>query len=181
MRLRKGDIPFCLLALVAAALSVALASAAVSGPAPRRAAAAESAKGIEKVAAKGAVTGAKPAAVPSAAEAPSSRGRDREYPAPEVVARSFVRNAPKARTQAAARPPPAQPPGPPERADWLRAIGGFEDAEGKRWVFVKDDRSGRAIKLRADGSASEDGRLLLGAAEGLVFETGSKRYLVKGR
>jgi hypothetical protein len=158
-----------ILALSGAALAAALASGIARNPLadePRSA----SSRGEPM----------KAAASPAAAAALAKARNGRPLPSPAAAAAALFGPAPKAAPREERPKPPPPPPVPVEAADWLRAVGAYEDASGLRWTIVKDDRSGRAMKLRSDGAACEDGRLAA-AAEGLVVELGSKRYRIKGK
>jgi hypothetical protein len=173
MRRRKADALLCLLVLLAAALAAGIAfprgepavAAAKAVPKP------EHAPGSEPLLEHG----LKPAA---AGEAREPRGRQ-PTPAPAAIAGIF---AGRAAVIAAPGPQRQHPsPAPVERADWLHWVGGFEDGEGRGWILVKDERRGAVIKLRADGVAGEEGRLVDAAPEALLVELGLKLYSIKGR
>jgi hypothetical protein len=73
------------------------------------------------------------------------------------------------------------PPAPPQRADWLRVIGGFDDERGGSWLFLKDDRSGRVLKLNRDGAPSDDGRILESRQDAWIVAIGDASYSVQRR
>jgi hypothetical protein len=67
------------------------------------------------------------------------------------------------------------------KADWLRAVGAFEDQAGICWLFIKDEKSGRVIQLRSDGIETEAGRVLDASAPELLIELESIGYSIRGR
>jgi hypothetical protein len=164
MRPPRIDLPLSLLALIGAALAAVLATTFAQLPAA--------------VAPRAATV--KAADAPAMAAAFANARDSRPLPSPAVVASALFgpTKTVAPREERPQSPPP--PPVPVEAAEWLRAVGVYEDASGSRWTIVKDDRSGRAMKLRSDGAACEEGRLVAGA-DGLVVELGSKRYRIKRR
>ncbi len=48
----------------------------------------------------------------------------------------------------------------PTPAPWLTEIGSIVDEEGSRWLFFKDTRTGRLVKVRADGGGEMDAVLV---------------------
>ena len=66
-------------------------------------------------------------------------------PRAETVARPAIEAARKTPTQKAPAPAP-----------WLTEIGSIVDEEGSRWLFFKDTRTGRLVKVRADGGEEKD-------------------------
>jgi hypothetical protein len=172
-RPRLSDAPLLFLAALALALAAALvAGDPVHGGSADRASANRDQVAAPSLDPRAALESKSVAIARQAAPAPASA-----LP-PRAIAGRFGGRTPEPRKGIAAAPPPA---GPPERADWLRALGGFEDGEGRGWILVKDERAGRAIKLRADGSACAEGRLSRDAAGGLVLDTGSRRFAISGR
>jgi hypothetical protein len=159
MRMKKADAPLSILAILAAALSAGIAWPREGYVARSEAAATAEAK----------KTGAK--------EEPAEL---RQRPAPPAVADI----AGKFGGPPSGKPTPKVPPPHPEsaqQADWLHAVGSFEDSGGCRWILVKDDRRSRVIKLRADGALSDEGRMLEQGAGVFVIEADSKRYSFGGR
>lgn len=71
------------------------------------------------------------------------------------------------------------PAAPPQKADWLRPVGGFEDSLGRSWLFLKDDRSGRVLELRLDGAATEDGRIAESSRDAYIVEIEAASYSVR--
>jgi|GEM_PF-4555553 len=176
MSLRPGDIPFVLLALAA----LALAGLHASAIAPSCASAGPSGRGSLAPDAAPAPRPSRPTAVPPRGPKLSQTRRER-------IAAVFV-PPPRGRAKLGDAAPPAPPPEPVERADWLRLVGSFEDGAGRLWTLVKDGRSGRVLKLSSggapvqrDGGAEAEGRVIAAGADGVVVEIGSKRYAIKGR
>jgi hypothetical protein len=99
-----------------------------------------------------------------------------ETPSVEEIVGKFGPARPRAASIAA--PPPLAPA---QKADWLHPVGSFEDPAGCRWLFIKDDHSGRIIKLREDGLATEDGRITDSSNGLYVIEVDSNRYSIRGR
>jgi hypothetical protein len=119
--------------------------------------------------------------VPARTISPQDEEASRIGPPPAAAARIAGKfGAVRPAVQSAA--PFSQEPAAPARpADWLRPLGGFEDTSGRAWLFIKDDRSGRAIKLRIDGTQSEDGRIVAAAKDAYEIEVEGMRYSVRRR
>ena len=86
------------------------------------------------------------------APAPAPRAQEaailspRPLPTPERVAALFGWAPGPAGSAKAAPRPEAQ------EAAWLRPVGEIERADGSRWLFFRDERSGRVFGVRDDGS-----------------------------
>jgi hypothetical protein len=158
MTMRRSDAPFALLACVAAALAIGHASVRPEGAA---------------------ATAVEPQAAAIARERPASGSASEALPRPsaEEVSRKFGR--PGSRSPAKAAPPAL--PSPVRKADWLHPVGTIEDSGGTRWLFIKDDRSGRVIRLRADGELADEGRVIDSSKDEPVIEMDSVRYSIRGR
>jgi len=75
----------------------------------------------------------------------------------------------------------ASPPPPALKAEWLKYVGTIEDIGAVQWLYIKDERAGRLIALRADGKATEEGRVI-GASNGeLLIEADSIRFSIRWR
>ncbi len=98
-------------------------------------------------------------------------------PAAEEVAKKI------ARLRARSTAPSLRPAPPPSaiKAEWLRTVGSYEDPAGREWLLVKNDRSGSVIKLRADGTGGEEGRVIDAKGPVLLVEIDSIRYSLSGR
>lgn len=99
-----------------------------------------------------------------------------EPPAAWRIAAKFGRQGTAKAERGAAAPKPVSPQ---QKGDWLRPVGGFEDSQGKAWVFLKDDRSGRILKLRLDGTATEDGRIAESSQEAYFVEINAASYSLR--
>jgi len=106
----------------------------------------------------------------------TSSARSPAQPPFEAVAAAF---APPRAPATAAAPPPR--PVAAAKAPWLHSIGSVVDAQGARWLFFKDDRSGRILKLRADGVASGTARLVAAGPEGYTIETDGQLFIAGGK
>jgi hypothetical protein len=78
----------------------------------------------------------------------------------EAVLRAFVGARPAilsapAKTPAASGTPMTLHPSQPVRASYLHALGSLDEASGARWLFFKDDRRGRVLKLRFCGDEAQ--------------------------
>ncbi|MDA8425298.1 MAG: hypothetical protein M0Z80_04100 [Treponema sp.] len=144
---------------------------------------------------------ASPSAVSASAAASPGAGREdagpdgrvpspATAPDPEAVVRVFLRARPAfgAAKAAAPKTPPADRSREPAGASWLRAVGSLEDTSGMRWLFFKDERRGRVLRLRGDGSAGEGGsaripaRLVSDETERYVLEVdGETLWVGKAR
>ncbi|HUW42522.1 MAG TPA: hypothetical protein VMV90_16070 [Rectinemataceae bacterium] len=81
-------------------------------------------------------------------------------PDPATLARVFSRPRPTAvaaKASRAPRPQLAERKREPSAASWLRALGSLEESSGLRWLFFKDERRDRVLRLRGDGAVAEDG------------------------
>ena len=157
--MRKADAPLSILAILAAALSAGIAWPREVYVARSEAAATADARKAEEEG------------------EPAELRPKPTTPAVADIARKF--GGPPSEMPAPKAPPPH--PESARQADWLHAVGSFEDSGGYRWILVKDDRRSRVIKLRADGALSDEGRMLEQGPGIYVIEADSKRYSFRGR
>jgi hypothetical protein len=161
MSLRKSDAPVALLLCLGLALAFAHFRSAQ--------------RPVEEAASSPLKPAAVPAGLPALEAAPAAAPRSSAL----EIAKKFGPSIGPSPIPIAARH--VKPPAPPRKAEWLRSIGAFEDLAGIRWLFIKDGKSGRVIKLRSDGIATESGKVIDASGPEPLIELDSIAYSIRGR